>query len=120
MRSAASDAMRTAPELALIAHVSPPVLERAIPVDLQTIDAFSEPEPSEGAMIELLSGRHIVVIYGLSTERLYVHATWPDAPKTISDFLRESTLNHSDIEWIDPRLSTLLQAVPSEVLAGRS
>ena len=57
MRRAAADAIRNPPDLALIAHVPAPTLRRAIPVALEKLGPFTEPEPSEGATIELASGR---------------------------------------------------------------
>ena len=119
MRRAAADAIQTPPELALVAHVSPALLRGAVPVSLQAMDAFSEPEPSNGATIELASGRHVIVIYGLTTNRLSVHAAWPDAPAAISDFLRESALSQANIEWVDSRLSALIRMQPDETLAAR-
>jgi hypothetical protein len=110
MRRADPDAVRTPPELALIARVPPPLLKRAVPVSLEALDPFSEPEPSEGATIQLASGRHVIVIYGLHTERLSVHAAWPEAPLAVADFLREAGLDESSIEWLDPRLATLVNS----------
>lgn len=119
MRRAAADAIRTPPELALIAHVSRPTLQRAVPVDLEPLDPFAEPEPSQGASIELASGRLVVVIYGLETEHLSLHAVWPDAAKAVDDFLRESRLDQSSIEWTDPRLPPELFAEQRHVLTTR-
>jgi hypothetical protein len=119
MRRAAADALRTPPELALIANVPRSDLMVATPVVLQPIDSFSEPEPSEGATIELASGRHVVVIYGLSTARLSVHAAWPDAPQSVADFLHESGLRPADIEWIDPRVALLVPADVRPTVSAR-
>jgi len=116
MRHAASDAIRTPPDLALIARVPSAELKPAVPVALDALDPFSEPEPSEGATIELASGRHVIVIYGLQTKRLSVHAAWPEAPSAVSDFLHESALQASAIEWLDPRLSALLPGEPKRRL----
>jgi hypothetical protein len=116
MRHAAPDAIRTPPDLALIARVPSSVLKQAVPVSLEALDPFSEPEPSEGATIELASGRHVIVIYGLQTKRLSVHASWPEAPSAVGDFLRESALQESAIEWLDPRLSALLPGEPKRRL----
>jgi hypothetical protein len=117
MRRAAADAIRTPPELAMIARVPHQVLKRAIPVSLEALDPFSEPEPSEGATIQLASGRHVIVIYGLHTERLSVHTAWPEAPLAVADFLREAALDESSIEWLDPRLATLVLGDPGRALA---
>jgi hypothetical protein len=119
MRRAAADAIRTPPELALIAHVPRPALKRAVPVVLEQLDPFSEPEPSQGASIELASGRLVVVIYGLQTERLSLHVVWPDAAQAVDDFLRESRLDQSAIEWSDPRLPAELFAEQRHTLTTR-
>jgi hypothetical protein len=108
MRRAAADAVRTPPDLALIAHVPAATLRRAIPVALEALDPFSEPEPSEGATIELASGRHVIIVYGLETERLCVHAAKPDGPSAVADFLRESKIGEASIEWLDPRFSAAI------------
>jgi hypothetical protein len=115
MRRAAGNAIRTPPDLVLIAHVPFPVLQRAVPVVLAPLDPFSEPEPSTGATIELASGRHVIVIYGLETERLSLHAAWPEAPQSVADFLREAALGAFAIEWVDPRISS-----PTPVLASEA
>jgi hypothetical protein len=116
MRHAASDAIGTSPDLALIARVPSSVLKQAVPVALEALDPFSEAEPSAGATIELASGRHVIVIYGFETKRLSVHAAWPEAPSAVSDFLRESALQESAIEWLDPRLSALVPGEPKRHL----
>jgi hypothetical protein len=100
----------------LTARVSSSVSKQAVPVTLDALDPFSEPEPSEGATIELASGRHVIVIYGLQTKRLSVHAAWPEAPSAVGDFLRESALQESAIEWLVPRLSTLFPGEPKRQL----
>lgn len=110
MRGAAADAVRNPPDLALIAHVPRATLRRAIPVALEKLGPFTEPEPSEGATIELASGRHVVVIYGLTTERLYVHAANPDGVAAVVDFLRESRIGEASIEWLDPRFAAATAA----------
>ncbi|HXH40290.1 MAG TPA: hypothetical protein VNN08_16800 [Thermoanaerobaculia bacterium] len=119
MRRAPADAIRTSPELALVAHISPPVLKRAVPVALEPLDPFAEPEPSQGASIELASGRLVVVVYGLQTEHLSLHAVWPDAAQAVDDFLRESRLDQSSIEWVDPRLPAELFADQGRMLTTR-
>jgi hypothetical protein len=119
MRRAAPDAVRTPPELALIARVSPRMLKRQIPIALVALDPFSEPEPSEGAAIELASGRHVIVVYGLQTERLYVHAAWPEALQSVADFLREAAIDRDSVEWADSRLSSLKLTEHNEALLTR-
>ena len=120
MRRAAADAMRNPPDLALIAHVPAGTLRRAIPVVLEKLGAFTEPEPSEGATVELASGRHVVVIYGLVTERLYIHAANPDGVAAVADFLRESKIGEASIEWLDPRFSAATSAAAQPLVPARN
>jgi len=119
MRRAASDAITTAPVLALIAYLPASMLRRTIPVELEEVDPFAEPEPSEGATIELASGRYVIVIFGRETERLSVHAAWPEAPESIADFLRESGLDAAAVEWMEPRVAAVLGSEQNHALATR-
>ena len=102
MRRASANAIRTAPELVLIARVPQSTIESIVPVPLDSLDAFAEPEPSQGATVELASGRLVVVIHGLMTGRLSVHATPADGNDAVEDFLRESGMPHEAIEWRRP------------------
>jgi len=120
MRRAAADAIRNPPDLALIAHVPTATLRRAVPVALEKLGPFTEPEPSEGATIELASGRYVVVIYGLVTERLYIHAANPDGVAAVVDFLRESKIGEASIEWLDPRFSAVTAAAGPQLTPVRT
>jgi hypothetical protein len=120
MRRAAADAIRNPADLALIAHVPAATLRRAGPVDIEKLGPFTEPEPSEGATIELASGRYVGVIYGLVTERLYIHAANPDAVVAVADFLRESKIGEASIEWLDPRFSAVTSALGSQLTPVRT
>jgi len=120
MRRAAVDAIRNPPDLALIAHVPAATLRRAIPIALEKLGPFTEPEPSEGATIELASGRYVAVIFGLVTERLYVHAANPDGVVAVADFLRESKIGEASIEWLDPRFSAVTAAAGQQLTPVRS
>ena len=102
MRRATTNAMSTAPELVLVARVPQSTIESIVPVPLESLDSFAEPEPSKGATIELASGRFVVVIHGLTTGRLSVHATPSDGDEAVEDFLRESGMPHEAIEWRRP------------------
>jgi hypothetical protein len=77
MRRGAADAIRNPPDLALIAHVPAATLRRAVPIELEKPGPITEPDPSEGATIELASGRHVAIIFGLITERIYIYARTP-------------------------------------------
>jgi hypothetical protein len=99
MRRAPADAIQTAPELVLIAHVPAAAIAKAVPIELEPLDAFSEPEPSTGATIELASGRLVVVIYGAVTERISLHAAGADADDAVDDFLQESGIAAEAVEW---------------------
>jgi hypothetical protein len=110
MRRAAANAIRNPPALALIAHVPVATLRRAIPVALEKLGPFTEPEPSEGATIELASGRYVGIIFGLVTERLSIYAANPDGVAAVADFLRESKIGEASIEWMDPRFSGAIAA----------
>lgn len=99
MRRAASNAMRSTPELMLIARLPESTIDFVVPVPLEALDSFAEPEPSKGATIELASGRLVVVIHGLVTGRLAIHAQPSDA---VEDFLRESDIPNDAIEWRRP------------------
>ncbi len=102
MRAAAATAISTPVELALIVSVPRAELERAVPIGLEPLDPFAEPEPSHGATIELASGRHVVIIYGDITGRLSVHALSVDADDAIDDFLAETGLGRSAVLWRNP------------------
>src|SRR2546423_12510339 len=115
MRRAAADAIRNPPELALIAHVPAATLRRAIPVTLEKLGPFTEPEPSEGATIELASGRHVMVIFGLTTERLYIHAANPDGVAAVADFLRESKIGEASSEWLVTSFYTVTDADGTDI-----
>ena len=106
--------------IALIAHVPAATLRRAIPIALEKLGPFTEPEPSEGATIELASGRHVVVIFGLVTERLYVHAANPDGVAAVADFLRESRIGEASIEWLDPRFAAVTAAAGQQLTPVRT
>lgn len=99
MRLALPTAIDSPPELALIVRLRSSDLQHVVPVALEPLDSFTEAEPSRGATIELASGRYVVAIYGLVTERLFVHAAAPDAQAAVDDFLRETRLPASSIEW---------------------
>lgn len=43
--------------------------QELFPVPFEPMDPFSEPEPSDGALVQLESGLHIVVVYGTVTHR---------------------------------------------------
>jgi hypothetical protein len=120
MRRAAPDAIRNPLDLALIAHVPAATLRRAIPIPLEKLGPFTEPEPSEGATIELASGRYVVAIYGLVTERLYIHAANPDGVAAVADFLRESRVGEASIEWLDPRFSAVTTAMAEPRVPARN
>jgi hypothetical protein len=119
MRRAAPNAIATPPELALIAHLPAAKLKQTIPVELEPVDPFAEPEPSEGAAIELATGRYVVVFFGLETERLSVHAAWPEAPESITDFLRESRLDPAAVEWMDPRIALVIGSEQNHAVGTR-
>ena len=119
MRRAAADAIRNPPDLALIAHVPSATLRRAVPIALEELGPFTEPEPSEGATVELASGRCVVVIYGLVTERLYIHAANPEGGAAVADFLRESKIGEASIEWLDPRFSAATAAGAQPLVPAR-
>jgi len=120
MRRAAADAIRNPPDLALIAHVPAATLRRAIPIDLEKLGPFTEPEPSEGATIELASGRYVAVIFGLITERLYIHAANPGEVAAVADFLRESKIGEASIEWLDPRFSDVTASAGQQLTPVRT
>jgi len=120
MRRAAPDAIPNPPDLALIAHVPAATLRRAIPVTLERLDPFAEPEPSEGAAIELASGRYVMAIYGLVTERLYIHAANPDGVEAVADFLRESKIGEASIEWLDPRFAAVTADAGQQLAPART
>jgi hypothetical protein len=102
---------RVVPPASLLVGGTPKAtLRRAIPVALEKLGPFTEPEPSEGATIELASGRHVILIYGLTTERLYVHAANPDGVAAVVDFLRESRIGEASLEWLDPRFAAATAA----------
>jgi hypothetical protein len=103
MRAAGNTAMRSTPELALVVHVPASEIGRVVPVPLERLDPFTEPEPSRGATIELANGRQLVVIYGEVTGRLSVHAGL-DSQEAIDDFLRETHLPDSAVIWRRPRV----------------
>ena len=98
MRAAAATAMSSTPELELVVLLSPSELAKAVPVDLEPLDAFAEPEPSRGATVRLESGRYVVVIYGEVTKRLSVHAG-RDAEQAVADFVQEAKIHESAIVW---------------------
>lgn len=100
MRSAPPNATRVAPELVAILRVPVSRLREIIPVPLQPLDSFTEPEPSRGATIRLETGRHIVVIYGDETQQLQIHAEPADVHDVVDDFLTETGLDASAIEWL--------------------
>ena len=120
MPRAVEDEFRTPPDLALTAPVPAATLWRAIPITLEKLGPFTEPEPSEGATIELASGRYVVVIFGLVTERLYVHAANPDGVAAVADFLRESKIGEASIEWLDPRFSAVTAAAGQQLTPVRT
>lgn len=113
MRLADTTAIGSPPELALIAHVPASRLPGVIPVALEPLDPFAEAEPSRGATIELASGGHVVVVYGLVTERLFVHAAAAQMADAIEDFLQETGLPAESIAW---RLPASLRPVPAGAL----
>lgn len=113
MRRAPADAIRSTPELVLIAYVPAAMLDVVIPVELESLDTFAEPEPSTGATIQLESGRHVIVIYGTVTERLSVHAAGKDADDAVDDFLHESGLAAGAIEWRRRHLAETVTGMPS-------
>ncbi len=100
MRIASANATRVVPELVAILRVPASRLREAVPVPLQPLDPFAEAEPSIGATIQLENDRHVVVIYGLETQQLLLHAEPAVARQAIDDFLAESGLNETAIEWI--------------------
>jgi hypothetical protein len=99
--------MASTPELVLVVQLSPSDLATAVPVPLQPLDPFAEPEPSRGATVQLHSGRYVVLIYGDVTNRLSVHAG-SDATTAVADFLQEAKIPRAAIVW--ERSATLMHA----------
>jgi hypothetical protein len=100
MRAAPGTATRVEPELVAILRVPAARLRDVVPVPLAALDSFTEPEPSTGATIRLETGRHIVLIYGLETQQLQIHAQPADICEVVDDFLRETGLDATAIEWL--------------------
>jgi hypothetical protein len=70
------------------------------PVTMEEMDPFSEPEPSQGALVRLEDGRCVVVIYGKETGTLKVLVPeGADPTEEISAFLAEVPISSRAITW---------------------
>jgi hypothetical protein len=84
----------------LAATLSKKDLQRLFPVRFDEVDSFSEPEPSEGALVQLESGPLAVVMWGRSTGNLTVSLPEAaDRPKVIRALLSEVSFPLKAITW---------------------
>jgi len=96
-------------------------MARHFPVAFDEMDTFSEPEPSEGALVQLESGPFAVVVWGKSTGRLTVSLPEKaDAGKVIPALLEEARLPAGAITWRADQASPARARVSlARVLRGR-
>ena len=67
MRRANAEELKSEAIPVLTAHLSEREFRKFFPVETDELDAFAEPEPSVGALIQLECGSYVVVIYGRTT-----------------------------------------------------
>lgn len=111
MHVASPNSTRVPPELVAILRVPASRLREVVPVSLEPLDPFAEAEPSTGATIQLESGRHVVVIYGLETHQLQLHADPAVALEALDEFLEESGLDPTTVEWSRVELERSAESV---------
>jgi hypothetical protein len=76
-------------------------LRELFPVPFSRVDPLAEPEPSKGALIELDSGEHVVVMYGKFTKRVTISfAESADVPTTLAALLREAPVRRHEVAWV--------------------
>lgn len=84
----------------LAATLSKKDVERLFPIRFDDMDPFSEPEPSQGALVQLKSGPFAVVVWGKSTGNLTVSLPEKaDTGKVIAALLAEAPLSSKAITW---------------------
>lgn len=79
-------------------------LKELLPIRFQDIDNPDQvPEPSQGALVRLNSGRYVVLFYGKDSKLLTVLYPGSSDPNAcLRDFLAEVPLLRSRISWSRP------------------
>ncbi|HEX6085747.1 MAG TPA: hypothetical protein VF266_14545 [Thermoanaerobaculia bacterium] len=98
MRRADPQELREDARPALLLALSESRLRELFPVDFSPVE--SEPEPSHAALVQLMSGAYVVVMYGTITRRATV--SFPvsaDVHDAIESLLREVPLQSAEILW---------------------
>ena len=84
----------------LLADVPEQKLPELLPIELEELDPFAEPEPSVGALLQLVSGWYVVVVYGKVTSTMKVLIPeGTDPARGIDAVLDEIPLPPSSIRW---------------------
>ena len=84
----------------LVATLSKKEVGKLFPVRFDDMDPFSEPEPSQGALVQLESGPFAVIVWGKSTGNLTVSLPEKaDTRKVIEALLAEAPVSAKAITW---------------------
>ena len=84
----------------LVLKLSEARLRELFPVPFEPMDPLSEPEPSEGTLVELDRGLHVVVVHGMITHR--VTLSFPasaDLSHALQTVFAEIPIRSSEILW---------------------
>ena len=100
MRRADSNELREDANPALVLNLSEARRQELFPVPFEPMDPFSEAEPSEGALVQLNDGLHVVVIHGTITHRVTLSLpASADVRRAIRTVFAEVPIHESEIVW---------------------
>lgn len=84
----------------LVLSLSEARLRELFPVPFAQMDPYSEPEPSDGALVQLESGLHVVVVRGTITHR--VTLSFPasaNLSRALESVFAEVSIRPAEIVW---------------------
>lgn len=114
MRRARAAEMNEDAVPALVLSVDERRLRELFPVRFSRVNAFAEPEPSTGALIQLDSGPYAVVMYGKETGRATISfPATADVRRALAALIRETTIRRSEVEWVDEPAKASLKLIRS-------
>ncbi len=84
----------------LVLELSEARRQELFPVPFEAMDSFSEPEPSEGALVRLENGLQVVVVYGKVTHRTTLSfPAGADLTTALPTVFAELSIRPSEIVW---------------------
>lgn len=82
-------------------RVSEERLRELFPVRFRELDAFSEAEPSIGALVRIDTGALLVVVFGTATKRAMISVpVSANVHDSLSALLSEAPIFSSEVTWV--------------------